>query len=122
MVLVQVDGKLTVAELGVKIGDPRLVEGALSELEEGGYIAPTLEAVSVWQESKLRVERLKASAASGISSFGAKSGVPGDSRQETSAASNSPPLANLSCRPAGATVLALSQNRIRLWIPGGALR
>ena len=88
MVLVQVDGKLTVAELGVKIGDPRLVEGALSELEEGGYIAPTLEAVSVWQESKLRVERLKASAASGISSFGAKSGVPGDSRQETSAASN----------------------------------
>ena len=88
MILVQVDGKLTVAELGVKIGDPRLVEGALSELEEGGYIAPTLEAVSVWQESKLRVERLKASAASGISSFGAKSGVPGDSRQETSAASN----------------------------------
>ena len=88
MVLVQVDGKLTVGELGEKIGDQRLVESALNELEEGGYIAPTLEAVSVWQESKLRVERLKASAASGLSSFGAKSGTAGDTRQENSAASN----------------------------------
>ena len=121
MILVQVDGKLTVAELGVKIGDPRLVEGALSELEEGGYIAPTLEAVSVWQESKLRVERLKASAASGISSFGAKSGVPGDSRQETSAASNFSTFGK-PILPAGSTALALSQNRIQFWIPGGALR
>jgi len=70
MLLVQVDGKLSVAELGAKLGDPGMVERALQELEEGGYIAPTLEAVSVWQESKLRIDRLKAAAASGASALG----------------------------------------------------
>jgi len=59
MVLVQVDGKMSVEELAAKIGDQRLVETALRELEEGGYIAPTLEAVSVWQESKQRARKLK---------------------------------------------------------------
>jgi hypothetical protein len=39
MVLVQVDGKLSVAELSAKIGNPRLVEAALRDLEEGGFIA-----------------------------------------------------------------------------------
>src|SRR5574343_884591 len=52
MVLVQVDGKMSVAELSEKIGNPRLVQNALRELEEGGFIAPTIEAVSVWEESK----------------------------------------------------------------------
>jgi hypothetical protein len=60
MMLVQVDGKLTVAELGAKLGDPKMVERSLQELEEGGYIAPILEAVSVWQETKLTMDRLKA--------------------------------------------------------------
>lgn len=41
MVLVQVDGKMSVQELSTKIGNPRLVEAALRELEEGGYIVPT---------------------------------------------------------------------------------
>ena len=40
MVLVQVDGKLSVEELAGKIGDARLVDNALRELEEGGFIAP----------------------------------------------------------------------------------
>ena len=70
MLLVQVDGKLSVAELGAKLGDLGMVERALQELEEGGYIAPTLEAVSVWQESKVRIDRLKAAAASGASALG----------------------------------------------------
>jgi uncharacterized protein involved in outer membrane biogenesis len=70
MLLVQVDGKLSVAELGAKLGDPEMVERALRELEDGGYIAPALEAVSVWQESKLRIDRLKAAAASGASVLG----------------------------------------------------
>ena len=52
MVLVQVDGKMSVEELSVKIGNPRLVHAALRELEEGGYIAPTLVAASVWEETK----------------------------------------------------------------------
>ena len=59
LVLVQVNGKLNVGELSAKIGDPRLVENALRDLEEGGFIAPTMEAVSVWQESKLRAQKLK---------------------------------------------------------------
>jgi hypothetical protein len=60
MVLVLVDGKMTVGELGAKLNDPSLVENALHELEQGGYIAPSLEAVSVWQESKLWLDKLKA--------------------------------------------------------------
>ena len=60
MVLVLVDGKMTVGELGAKLNDPCLVENALHELEQGGYIAPSLEAVSVWQESKLLLDKLKA--------------------------------------------------------------
>ena len=64
MVLVLVDGKMTVGELGAKLNDPSLVENALYELEQGGYIAPSLEAVSVWQESKLQLEKLKAPVAS----------------------------------------------------------
>lgn len=59
MVLVLVDGKMTVGELGAKLNDPSLVENALHELEQGGYIAPSLEAVSVWQESKLWLDQLK---------------------------------------------------------------
>jgi len=47
MVLVQVDGKMTVEELTEKIGNPRLVLSALRELEEGGYIAPSVDAVSM---------------------------------------------------------------------------
>lgn len=78
MVLVQVDGKMTVAELGTKLGDPQLVERALRELEEGGFIAPTLEAVSVWQESKLQLERLKGAGASAISLAGSKFSPPTD--------------------------------------------
>ena len=73
MLLVQVDGKLTIAELGTKLGDPKMVERSLRELEEGGFIAPILEAVSVWQESKLRVDRLKAAVVSGASTLGSKS-------------------------------------------------
>lgn len=59
LVLVQVDGKLSAGELSAKIGDTRLVENALRDLEQGGFIAPTSEAVSVWQETKLRAQKLK---------------------------------------------------------------
>ena len=64
MVLVLVDGKITVGELSTKLKNPSLVENALRDLEQGGYIAPSLEAVSVWQESRLRLEKLKAPVAS----------------------------------------------------------
>lgn len=84
MLLVQVDGKLTVAELGTKLGDPKMVERSLRELEEGGFIAPILEAVSVWQESRLRVDRLKAAVVSGASTLGSKSQTQIDSGNASS--------------------------------------
>jgi hypothetical protein len=97
MVLVQVDGKTSVEELSAKIGNPRLVRSALQELEEGGFVAPTIEAVSVWEESKKAAKReteVEAEAEkelppmSQFSTFGPKSlGAP-DSRKTESAASN----------------------------------
>lgn len=78
MVLVQVDGKLSVGELSLKIGNPPLVEWAIQELEKGGYIAPTLEAVSVWEESKRRAQQEAApfSVFSEFSTFGPRAGDP----------------------------------------------
>lgn len=51
MVLLQVDGKLNVTELSEKIGNPRLVETALKELEELGLIVGTIEVASFREES-----------------------------------------------------------------------
>ncbi len=56
MVLVQVDGKMSVEELSTKIGNRQLVESALRDLEAGGFITPSLAAVSVWEESKPATE------------------------------------------------------------------
>ncbi|MCE1181195.1 MAG: hypothetical protein LWW81_02665 [Rhodocyclales bacterium] len=46
MVLVQVDGQLNVTQLGEKIGNPQLVQAALVELEQGGFIVATLDALA----------------------------------------------------------------------------
>lgn len=77
MVLVQVDGKMTVEELSAKIGNPRLVHNALRELETGGFIAPTVDAVSVWEES-MKAAKLEAASKqippmSQFSTFGPRS-------------------------------------------------
>lgn len=94
MVLVQVDGKMSVEELTAKIGNPRLVQSALRELEEGGYIAPTIAAVSVWEESKKAARQEAAQEQlspippmSEFSTFGPKSLGP-ESKRGESAASN----------------------------------
>lgn len=77
MVLVQVDGKMSVEELTAKIGNPRLVQSALRELEEGGFIAPTVDAVSVWEESmktaKQEAVQEQSPPMSQFSTFGPKS-------------------------------------------------
>jgi hypothetical protein len=68
MVLVQVDGRLTVADLIAKFGDERMVEEALRELEEGGFVAPASEALSAWQEGRQRLRQMReAQEASGLS-------------------------------------------------------
>ncbi|MFN4343036.1 MAG: AsmA-like C-terminal region-containing protein [Azonexus sp.] len=91
MVLVQVDGKMSVEELSNKIGNPRLVQAALRELEEGGYIAPALVAASVWAEARKAAQAAGQSDAteplSEFSVFGPISGLGGDSRMSASAAS-----------------------------------
>lgn len=88
MVLVQVDGKLSVGELSSKIGNARLVQDALRELEEGGFIAPTLEAASVWEESKRKAQKVEqVSALSQFSTFGPRS-TAGDSLAADSMGSN----------------------------------
>lgn len=95
MVLVQVDGKMSVEELSNKIGNPRLVHAALRELEEGGYIAPALVAASVWEETRKAAQAAGESDAteplSQFSVFGPRSAMgadPGMSASAASAASN----------------------------------
>ncbi len=70
MVLVQVDGKLSVSELSTKIGNRQLVEDALRELESDGFIAPTMEGVSVWEEGVRKAKSKSAPPLSDFSSFG----------------------------------------------------
>ncbi|PKO44514.1 MAG: hypothetical protein CVU31_12270 [Betaproteobacteria bacterium HGW-Betaproteobacteria-4] len=92
MVLVQVDGKMNVEELTAKIGNPRLVLSALRELEEGGYIAPSVDAVSRQDESKKAEKQMAAPEPappmSQFSTFGPKSLGALESRRGESAASN----------------------------------
>lgn len=52
MVLVQIDGKTSVAELAEKIGNPRLVESAIKELSNDGLIAPVGEASSAKEKGR----------------------------------------------------------------------
>lgn len=76
MVLVLVDGNLTVQDLTAKIGNSRLVESALRELEEGGFIAPSFEAVSIWDQNKQQTRNDQVSALSQFSTFGSKASIP----------------------------------------------
>lgn len=92
MVLVQVDGKMSVEELSAKIGNPRLVQSALRELEDGGFIAPTMDAVSVWKESMKTAKQEAAQEPippmSQFSTFGPKSLGASESKKGESAASS----------------------------------
>ncbi|PKO34880.1 MAG: hypothetical protein CVU34_05160 [Betaproteobacteria bacterium HGW-Betaproteobacteria-7] len=78
MVLLQVDGSLSVDDLIAKIGNQRLVETALKELEDGGFIA-----VSSAAEGREKVRSPSPgesfsgfSVVSEFSTFGPKSGAP----------------------------------------------
>ncbi|WP_306603402.1 AsmA-like C-terminal region-containing protein [Azonexus sp.] len=74
MVLVQVDGKLSVGELSAKIGNANLVEGAICELEKGGYIVPLAQAESAWEMGLQVVRKEQLSASSQFSTFGSAKG------------------------------------------------
>lgn len=70
MVLVQVDGKMTVGELSAKIGNARLVENAVEELERGGYIVPLAKAAAAWELGIPKARKEQVSAISHFSTFG----------------------------------------------------
>lgn len=67
MVLILVDGKATVADLCDKTGNSQLVEIALKDLEEGGFIAPMIEQDSVWEQSRKVAEEIRAAALAQVS-------------------------------------------------------
>lgn len=69
MVLILIDGKATVGDLIEKIGNPDLVGQALRDLEQGGFIAPVLDADSLWEESRKVAEIVRAAAMNKISDF-----------------------------------------------------
>ncbi len=62
MVLILVDGKSTVSDLVLKIGNQALTESALVELEAGGFIAPKVEQDSLWSESKKVAQEIRSAA------------------------------------------------------------
>ena len=72
MVLVLVDGKTRVAELSAKIGDSRLVETALKELEAGGFIALSGESPKEAPKPASRPPMATPSQLSQFSTFGPK--------------------------------------------------
>lgn len=73
MVLVQVDGKLSAGDLAEKLGNPRLVERALRELAEGGFIVPISEAGKARESAEPPTKKVQVSALSQFSTFGPKS-------------------------------------------------
>ncbi|MFT3847313.1 MAG: AsmA-like C-terminal region-containing protein [Propionivibrio sp.] len=62
MVLILVNGKSTVSDLVLKIGNPQLTESALAELEAGGFVAPQVEQDSLWSESKKVAQEIRSAA------------------------------------------------------------
>lgn len=107
MVLVQVDGKLNVAELSAKIGDVQLVQNALRELEEGGFITPGAKGISAWEEASQTATLAPLSGLSEFSTFGAKSVTP--SINPFDAAKNNSQIRNFSSF--GKPILPSSRHR-----------
>lgn len=76
MVLILVDGRATVGELGEKVGNAQLVEGALADLEKDGFVVPLLEQPSVWDKGSAVVQKVKEVALEQFSSFGTSHAAP----------------------------------------------
>ena len=125
MVLLQVDGSLSVDDLIAKIGNERLVESALKELEEGGFIVLSRAAEG---REKMRSpspgESFSGfSVVSEFSTFGPKSGAPSvipvNSRPGSSFSSFGKPI--LAASPAQGEQPALDNKPEKLAVgtPGG---
>lgn len=123
LVLVQVDGKTTVGELAAKVGNSRLVENALKELEEGGFIIPAPQGMSVWETGKKMAKEIKA-AVSQFSSFEANSLQSSWSQSSESLESGAPTSFSRSAIPEAASqpVSAPRLERKRRFRPAAAVR
>ncbi len=62
LLLILVDGQTSCADLCLKMGDAALVEKALHELEQGGFIAPRNEQDSIWDESQKVAQEIREAA------------------------------------------------------------
>jgi hypothetical protein len=100
MVLILVDGNATVADLSTKTGNVQLVENALRELEQSGFIEPRVEQDSVWEQSKKVAEEIKAAAIGYASQR-----VAADSKSGTVRAEPSMPPVSAFVRPQAADSL-----------------
>jgi hypothetical protein len=100
MVLILVDGNATVADLSTKTGNVQLVENALRELEQSGFIEPRVEQDSVWEQSKKVAEEIKAAAIGYASQR-----VAADSKSEAARAEPSMPPVSSFARPQVADAL-----------------
>ncbi|HEX6735453.1 MAG TPA: AsmA-like C-terminal region-containing protein [Azonexus sp.] len=87
MVLLQVDGNLSVEELVAKIGNQRLVEGALKELEEGGFIEVATTAPGQRGE-RVPAPAVELSVISQFSTFGSRSSIMPGGFDSSTAGSN----------------------------------
>ena len=86
MVLVQVDGKVTVEQLSAKLGNRVMVEGALADLEQRGLVAPSESAVAVWEHSRMEADGAL-SASSRFSGFVPKSTLSYETKEKFDARS-----------------------------------
>lgn len=86
MVLVQVDGKVTVEQLAAKLGNRVMVEGALADLEQRGLVAPSESAVAVWEHSRMEADGTL-SASSRFSGFVPKSTLSYETKEKFDARS-----------------------------------
>jgi len=99
MVLILVDGRTSVGDLGEKVGNEQLVETALGELEKDGFIVPVLEQPSVWDKGTAVVQKVKEVALGQLSAFG------GNSRQEEVQVAPAPPETAVPVASTAETVL-----------------
>lgn len=122
MVLVLVDGNLTVQDLTAKIGNSRLVESALRELEEGGFIAPSFEAVSIWDQNKQQTRNDQVSALSQFSTFGSKTSIPAKVTGTGKVGSDFPPFDKASPKSEGEKFLFEPDQPLEMPASGGESR
>ncbi|MBK1679104.1 AsmA-like C-terminal region-containing protein [Rhodocyclus tenuis] len=90
MVLILVDGKSSVAELCTRAGNMEMVERALAELEQGGFIQARAESASAWEQRRQAVREIGSAALEQVSQFSTFSQKPA----ETKARRSDPPAAS----------------------------